>query len=82
MSCRTLERFYHVDANTLEKQYKDILSGYRTWEDLPHADHWLVYPENIGPNLAIDGHVPNSAAFARFREVDEEMKREMVSAID
>lgn len=54
MSCRTLERFYHVDANTLEKQYKNVLSGYRTWEDLPHADRWLVYPENIGPNLAID----------------------------
>lgn len=54
VSCRTLERFYHVDANTLEKQYKNVLSGYRTWEDLPHADRWLVYPENIGPNLAID----------------------------
>ena len=54
VSCRTLERFYHVDANTLEKQYKNVLSGYRTWEDLPHADRWLVYPENIGPNMAID----------------------------
>ena len=29
VSCRTLERFYHVDANTLEKQYKDVLSGRR-----------------------------------------------------
>ena len=54
MNCRTLEQFYHVDAKTLERQYKDALSGYRTWEDLPHADKWLVYPENIGPNLAID----------------------------
>lgn len=54
MTCRTLERFYHVDANTLEKQYKNVLSGFRTWEDLPHADQWLVFPENIGPNLAID----------------------------
>ena len=48
VSCRTLERFYHVDANTLEKQYKDVLSGYRTCEALEHADKWLVYPENIG----------------------------------
>ena len=30
----------------------------------------------------LSGHAPNSAAFARYREVDEEMKREMVSAID
>ena len=54
VTCRTLERFYHVDANTLEKQYKNVLSGFRAWEDLPHADQWLVFPENIGPNLAID----------------------------
>lgn len=54
VSCRTLEQFYHVDANTLEKQYKNVLSGYRTWEELPHADRWLVFPENIGPHLAID----------------------------
>lgn len=30
----------------------------------------------------LSGHAPNSAAFARYCEVDEEMKREMVSAID
>lgn len=30
----------------------------------------------------LSGHAPNSQAFARYREVDEEMKREMVSAID
>ena len=30
----------------------------------------------------LSGHAPNSASFARYREVDEEMKREIVSAID
>ena len=30
----------------------------------------------------LSGHAPNSAAFARYREVDQEMKHEMVSAID
>ena len=30
----------------------------------------------------LSGHAPNSGAFALYREVDEEMKREMVSAID
>ena len=54
VSCRTLERYYHVDGKTLEKQYKEELSGYRQWEDLPHADQWLVYPDNIGPNMSID----------------------------
>lgn len=54
VTCRTLEEFYHVNANTLEKCYKDVLSGYRTWEELPHAAEWLVFPENLGPHLAID----------------------------
>ena len=30
----------------------------------------------------LSGHAPGSRAFARYREVDEEMKREMVSALD
>lgn len=30
----------------------------------------------------LSGHAPNSGAFALYREVDEEIKREMVSAID
>jgi transposase len=49
-----LELFYHINADTFEKQYKEILSGYRSWEYLSHADKWLVFAQNIGPNLAID----------------------------
>lgn len=54
VTCRTLEEFYYIDAHTFEKQYKEVLSGYRRWSELAHADEWLVFPENIGENLAID----------------------------
>lgn len=54
MTCRTLEDFYHIDGHTFEKQYKERLSGYRDWEQLDHAEEWLLFPENIGPRLAID----------------------------
>ena len=54
VTCRMLEDFYYIDGHTFEKQYKAVLSGYRTWSELSHADEWLVFPENIGPNLAID----------------------------
>ena len=54
MTCRTLEEYYHVDGHTFEKQYKEILSGFREWDQLEHADEWLLFPENIGPRLAID----------------------------
>ena len=30
----------------------------------------------------LSGHVPNSREFARYREIDSEIKREMVSVIE
>ena len=54
VTCRTLEEYYHIDGHTFEKQYKEILSGFREWNQLSHADEWLLFPENIGPQLAID----------------------------
>ena len=54
MTCRTLEDFYHIDGHTFEKQYKEVLSGFREWDQLDHAEEWLLFPDNIGPRLAID----------------------------
>lgn len=54
MTCHTLEEFYHIDGHTFEKQYKEVLSGFRGWDQLDHADEWLLFPDNIGPRLAID----------------------------
>ena len=54
VTCHTLEDFYHIDGHTFEKQYKETLSGFRHWDQLKHADEWLLFPENMGPRLAID----------------------------
>lgn len=54
MTCRTLEDFYHIDRRTFEKQYKEVQRGFREWDPLEHAKNWLLFPENIGPSLAID----------------------------
>ena len=54
VTCHTLEEFYHIDGHTFEKQYKEVLSGYRNWEQLSHADKWMLFPENMGPHLTID----------------------------
>ena len=54
VTCRTLEGFYHIDGHTFERQYKEVLSGYRGWSRLSHAEEWLLFPENIGEHLAID----------------------------
>ena len=54
VTCHTLEDSYHIDGHTFEKQYKETLSDFRHWDQLEHADEWLLFPENIGPRLAID----------------------------
>lgn len=54
VTCCTLKEFYHIDGHTFEKQYKENISGFRGWEQLCHAEEWLLFPGNIGPHLAID----------------------------
>lgn len=43
-----------MDGDRLGRTYKNVLSGYREWEQLGHADDWLLLPQNVGPRLAID----------------------------
>lgn len=38
----------------MEEQYRDHLSNFYDWEQLEHAQDWILYPENIGPFLSID----------------------------
>ena len=47
VTCRMLEDFYHIDGHQFEKQYKEILSGYRDWNQLDHAQDQLLFPENM-----------------------------------
>ena len=35
-----------------------MLSGYREWSELSHAEDWLVFPENIGESICIDETAP------------------------
>ncbi len=53
IAASSLERYYYVDGHQLERQYRERLSGYLDWEDLPHADKWLVFPENMGRNMSL-----------------------------
>lgn len=51
---RSLERYFKVNGATLEKNYKEWLSGFRSWDQAEHASDWILLPENIGPRLSID----------------------------
>ncbi len=54
MTSRSLDQYYHINGDTFEKQYKEVLSGFRSWSEFGHADEWLVFPENIGESICID----------------------------
>jgi transposase len=44
----------HLPTKEFEKQYKNHLSGYHEWNQLEHADTWILFSENLGMNLSID----------------------------
>jgi len=38
----------------LEEQYVRYLSDFSDWDQLDHAEQWVIYPENMGEYLSID----------------------------
>lgn len=46
--------YYGVNSRKLQRHYKHKVSGYKQWEQLPHAENYLLYPENITDRLSID----------------------------
>ena len=49
LACR-----YGVNGQTLRRQYKEKISGYRRWDQLPHAGEYLLFPENVGSDMSLD----------------------------
>lgn len=43
-----------MDGKRLQEQYIRHLSGFVNWNQLEHAQDWIVFPENIGPYLSLD----------------------------
>ncbi|MGP1626416.1 MAG: ISAon1 family transposase, partial [Prevotella koreensis] len=50
VTCRMLEDFYHIDGHQFEKQYKEILSGYRDWNQLVESNSKCKISENFRRN--------------------------------
>lgn len=46
--------YYGVNSKKLQRHYKKQVSGYNIWEQLPHANEYLIYPENVEETLSID----------------------------
>ena len=46
--------YYQVNSQKLQRHYKHKVSGYKEWNQLPHAEEYLLYPENMSDRLSID----------------------------
>ena len=54
ITAHSLERYYKINGETLEKNYKEHLSGFREWDQRAHADDWVLLIKNMGKYLSID----------------------------
>ena len=43
-----------MDGELLERQYRNHLSGYNDWDQLSHAEDWILFENNIGSYVGID----------------------------
>lgn len=43
-----------LNGQTLRKQYKEVISDYRTWKQLSHAEEYIIFEENLGADLSLD----------------------------
>jgi transposase len=46
-------KFYGVPPRSMQRQYKDYLSDFKTWNQKSHAKEWLLFPKNIGSHLSL-----------------------------
>jgi transposase len=51
---KNIASYYGVNSQKLQRHYKHKVSGYKQWNQLSHAEDYLIYPENITDKLSID----------------------------
>jgi len=46
--------YYHLNPAKLRRHYKKHSSSFNQWEQKDHANDYMLFPKNVGPNLSID----------------------------
>lgn len=50
----TIAKAQQLPVKEFEKQYKNHLSGFDSWDQKAHAEKWMLFEDNIGSQLSID----------------------------
>jgi transposase len=45
---------YNIPTKEFEMQYKEHISEFRKWDQLDHAEDYIIFPNNMGKYLSID----------------------------
>ena len=69
-----------MDGDLLERQYRNHLSGYKSWDQLPHAEKWILCEKNIGPHVGI-GEVNLSQGELYTRRINNDRRGGLGSII-
>ena len=54
LPCKTIGEMYGVDGRKFQRQYKQSISNFKDWEQKPHAEEWILYPENLSNQISLD----------------------------
>jgi len=46
--------YFGVNGVLLEEQYRNHLSNFHDWDQLAHANDWILFEDNVGPFLSLD----------------------------
>jgi transposase len=46
--------YYGINTRKLQRHYKHQVSGFKEWNQISHAEDYLIYPENMSEYLSID----------------------------
>jgi transposase len=68
----------------MHRHYHKI-SGFKSWDQLPHADDYLIYPQNITERLSIDEVSLSKGELYTFvtnKNIDVKNKKSMVAVIN
>lgn len=54
VSIKIVADFSYLKPSVLTDYYKNHLSDFLSWDQRSHAEDYILFPENIGPDLCID----------------------------
>ena len=53
MCCKLLGLLFGVNGELLERQYRNHLSGYMSWNQLSHAEEWVLFEKRLRAATAV-----------------------------